>query len=58
MKTLAEDLADEAERHRRRFVHHTRKRGPMTMEEATALCARVAPWPAEDKIIVIGNPTK
>lgn len=37
-KTLAEDLREEAEQLRRRFVHHTRPKRPLTMNEARALC--------------------
>lgn len=41
MKTLADELADEAELARRRFIHATRPRGPLTMEQARALCERM-----------------
>lgn len=40
-KTLAESLAEEAELLRRRFVHHTRLKRPMTLEQATDLCRRM-----------------
>lgn len=41
MKTLTEELKDEEELMRRRFVHATRPKGPMSMEEAQALCERM-----------------
>lgn len=40
-RTLAEELALENELLRRRFVHATRKRGPLTVDEAAALCRRM-----------------
>jgi hypothetical protein len=40
--TLADDLKAENELLRRRFVHATRKRGPLTMSEARDLCRRMA----------------
>ncbi|MBI1202623.1 MAG: hypothetical protein GC182_08950 [Rhodopseudomonas sp.] len=40
-KTLAEDIRDEAERHRRAFVHATRTKGPLSMEQAAKLCAKM-----------------
>lgn len=40
--TFAEAFAHEAEQLRRRFVHATRPRGPMTLEEAQDLCRRMA----------------
>lgn len=39
--TLAEDIAAENDRQRRRFVHATRPREPMTLAEAAALCRRM-----------------
>lgn len=41
MKTLAEELKDEEELMRRRFVHATRPKGPLSLEEACALCERM-----------------
>lgn len=41
-KTFAEEYAAEAERLRRRFVHVTRPRGPMTWEQAQEHCRRMA----------------
>lgn len=41
-KTFAEEYREEEERLRRRFVHATRPRGPMTMEQAAELCRRMA----------------
>lgn len=41
MKTLAEELAEEEERLRRRMVHATRPRGPLTLEQARDLCERM-----------------
>lgn len=37
MKTLAQELADESERLRRRMVHATRPKRPMTLDEARRL---------------------
>ncbi len=37
MKTLAEELAEENERLRRRMVHATRPKRPLTMDEARLL---------------------
>lgn len=36
-KTLAQALAEEGEALRRRFVHHTRPRGPLSLEDAIKL---------------------
>lgn len=41
-KTLAEELAEEGERLRRRVVHATRPKRPMTMEEAIDLSRRMS----------------
>jgi len=40
-KTLAEELRDEAELHRRRFIHATRPKRPLSMDEAADLCRRI-----------------
>lgn len=40
-KTLADYLKAEEELGRRRFVHHTRPKGPLSMAAAAALCARM-----------------
>lgn len=40
-KTLAESLAEEAELLRRRFVYHTRPKGPLTMDQAIDPCRRM-----------------
>lgn len=40
--TFAEDMKREADLLRRRFVHHTRPKGPMSMEEAMELCRRMS----------------
>lgn len=40
-KTLAEELAAEEELARRRFVHHTRPKGPLSLDEARKLCERM-----------------
>lgn len=37
MKTLAQELAEENEALRRRFIHHTRPKRPLTLDEARAL---------------------
>lgn len=42
LPTLAEELKREEELVRRRFVHHTRPKEPMSLEEATALSKRMA----------------
>lgn len=47
-KALAEELKAEEERLRRRFVHHTRPRDPLTLKEAIELSERMAGKP-EDK---------
>lgn len=39
--SLADDLRAEAELARRRFVHATRPKGPMSVEEAIALHLRM-----------------
>lgn len=41
MPTLADDLKAEEELLRRRFVHATRPQGPLSMQDAVALCARM-----------------
>lgn len=41
-KTLAQALKEEEEALRRRFIHHTRPKRPLTMEEAAALAASVS----------------
>lgn len=41
-KTLADDLRAEEQRARRRFIHATRPRRPLTMDEARELCERIA----------------
>lgn len=41
MKTLADVIAEENELGRRQFVFATRKRGPLTMDEALDLCRRM-----------------
>lgn len=46
-KTLAEDLREEAERLRRRFIHHTRPRGLLTLEQAIELCERMNAVPEQ-----------
>ncbi|CEG08699.1 hypothetical protein BN961_02117 [Afipia felis] len=40
-RTLADDLREEEELARRRFVHATRPKHPMTMEEAMKLAERM-----------------
>lgn len=40
-KTLAESLKEEDEALRRRFVHHTRQRHPLSLEEAMELAERM-----------------
>lgn len=40
--TLAEELARANEVLRRRFVHHTGPKGPLTMDQARDLCERMA----------------
>lgn len=40
-KTLAESLKEEEEALRRRFVHHTRPKGPLSLEEAMELAKRM-----------------
>lgn len=44
-KTLAEDLREEAEQLRRRFVHHTRPKGQLTLEQARKLAEEIAECP-------------
>lgn len=41
--TFADDMRAEDERLRRRVVHHTRPRGPMSLQEAMALCQQMEP---------------
>lgn len=41
-RTLADYLRDEEELARRRFVHATRPKGPMSAEEAMKLAERMA----------------
>lgn len=40
-KTLAESLKEEEEALRRRFIHHTRPRRPLSFEEAADLARRM-----------------
>ena len=40
-QTLAEAMRKEDEALRRRFVHHTRPRGPLSLREAIALSERM-----------------
>jgi hypothetical protein len=40
-RSFAEELAREGDLLRRRFVHHTRPKGPLTLEQAKALCERM-----------------
>lgn len=39
--TLADDLKREGDLLRRRFVHATRPKGPLTMDQARDLCRRM-----------------
>lgn len=41
-ETLADALREEEELLRRRFVHATRPKGPLTMEQAIELCRRMS----------------
>lgn len=45
-QTFADDLAQEDELLRRRFVHATRPRGPLSMDQAAELCERMNDDPA------------
>lgn len=40
-ETLAEALAREAELQRRKFVHVTRSREPLTLKQAQEVCRRI-----------------
>jgi hypothetical protein len=40
--TLTDDLRAEGDQLRRRFVHHTRPKGPLTIEQAQKLCERMS----------------
>lgn len=40
-KTLADAFREEEELARRRFVHHTRPKGPMSLDEAREICERM-----------------
>jgi hypothetical protein len=40
--TFGNEMRAEADRLRRRFLHATRPRGPMSLEEASNLCRRMA----------------
>lgn len=42
---FADEMARDAELLRRRFVHHTRPKGPMTLDEARELCEQMYPRP-------------
>lgn len=42
MKTLAEELADENDRLRRRVIHATRPKGPLSMDDAADLSRRMS----------------
>jgi hypothetical protein len=50
-KTLADAIREEEERARRRFVHHTRPKGPLSLQEAIELCERVAGEPPPSAFI-------
>ncbi len=39
--TFAEEMKREQDQLRRRFVHHTRPKGPLSLEEAIALSKRM-----------------
>jgi hypothetical protein len=41
-KTLAESLKEEEEALRRRFIHHTRPKGPLSLKEAMELAERMS----------------
>jgi hypothetical protein len=47
-KTLAQALREEDEQLHRRFVHATRRKGPLTLERAIEECRRMPPDPAHD----------
>ena len=40
--TLADDIRQEEESLRRRFIHHTRPKGPLSLKEAIELAERVS----------------
>lgn len=40
-RALADDMKHEADLLRRRFVHHTRPRGPLALDQAHDLCKRM-----------------
>jgi len=40
-KTLADELREEEQRARRRFIHATRPKRPLTLDEARELCERI-----------------
>lgn len=44
-RTLANDLREEADQLRRRFVHHTRPQRPLTLQEAIDLCRQMTGEP-------------
>ncbi len=46
-KTLAESLKEEEEALRRRFVHHTRPKRPLSLEETMELAERMAGQPPQ-----------
>lgn len=48
-KTLAEELAHETELLRRRFVHHTRPKRPLSLQEAMELCREMDGDPQKEK---------
>lgn len=41
VQTLADDLMREAKLLRRRFIRHTRPKGPLTLDQARDLCRRM-----------------
>lgn len=48
-ETLAEALRKENELLRRRFAHHTRPKGPLTLEQARELAERMSGGACEDE---------
>ena len=47
--TLADELKHEGELLRRRFVHATRPKGPLTLDQAADLCRRMDSGDAETR---------
>lgn len=54
-KTFADDMASEAARLRQRFIHHTRPREPLSLEQAMELSAQMEAAKPVEKTVTLGT---